>query len=251
MKRAWYYALSAGFLLIAWLATSFFLNQFAGGAKSSILPHPLAALNALGRNWSEITSHFLISLFRLTVGLVLSTVVGAGLGLLIGYEERLDRFLSPLVYITYPVPKVVFLPLIFVLLGFTNTARIVFIFLVVVFQVLISARDAAKNLSPSWILTVKSAGGTKSQIYKHVVIPAALPAILTSLRISIGIGIAALYLAESSYTHQGLGYYIDSTWRIFSYPDVFAGILSMGILGLVLYIFVDVIERFVCKWKYQ
>lgn len=81
-------------------------------------------------------------------------------------------------------------------------------------------------------------------------IPAALPEILTSVRISIGLGIAALYLAEESYTNQGLAYYINNSWKIFAYSDVFAGILAFAMLGLGLYLIVDLVERLFCKWNY-
>ena len=97
---------------------------------------------------------------------------------------------------------------------------------------------------------VRSSGGNKLQIYRHVVIPATLPSVLSSARISIGLGIAALYLAELSYTNVGLGYYINNSWKVFAYSNVFAGILAFAALGLGLYAVIEALERALCRWNF-
>ncbi len=250
MKGTYRYGLSIATLLALWWVVSFLLGVTLSGPRSGILPGPLEALSATVLNWPTISKHLLYSSLRLVTALILAVLAGASLGIIIGFEDFLNTWASPLLYVLYPIPKVVFLPLVLVLLGISNWARIAFIFLVVVFQVMITARDSAKNLSREWKLTVRSAGGGRADLYRHVVVPACLPAILSSTRISIGLGIAALYLAESSFTQVGLGQYINSSWELYAYPQVFAGILMMGMLGLVLYMIIDLIERAVCKWQY-
>ena len=249
MKKLFSYGTSLILLLGVWWLISFILSIFLP-SSSGILPNPLKALIAMIDNWNRISHHFLVSFRRLTLALIASTLIGSSIGLIAGFEDKIESFFSPLIYLTYPIPKVVFLPLFFILLGFNDWARVIFIFSVVVFQVLIGARDAVKNMPQSWIIAVKSCGANKIQLYKHVVIPAALPSIFSSLRVSIGIGIAALYLAESSQTAEGLGAYIKNTWNLFAYPQVFAGILAMGLLGLILYIIIDLLERLFCRWNY-
>ena len=249
MKEGYRYLISFVILLFLWWLVSFIVGQFVTGPKSTRLPGPISAIDAIIQNWSQLGNHFTISAVRLAISLLISTALGASLGLIIGFEEGLKENLSPFIYLLYPLPKVVFLPLILVLIGINNVSRIVFIILVVMFQVLLSSRDAAKNISRDWVTVIESSGGSHWQVYRHVVIPASLPSILSSVRISIGLGIAALYLAETTYANQGLGYYIRSTWKIFSYPEVFAGILSMGLLGLGFYIIIDILERVLCRWQ--
>jgi len=239
----------AGMIFLWWLA-SIVVGLLLSGPQSSVLPNPIKAFSTLVNHWGAIWPNFARSAIRLIVALIIAITIGATAGLIVGFEERINKYISPVLYLVYPVPKIVFLPVILILFGLGDLSRIIFIFLVTVFQVTISARDAAKNISPQWITAVKSAGGDKFQIYRHVVIPATLPSILSSARISIGLGIAALYLTELSYTNLGLGYYINNSWKVFAYSDVFAGILAFAALGLGLYLTIEALERVLCKWNY-
>ncbi|MCF7890431.1 ABC transporter permease [Candidatus Bipolaricaulota bacterium] len=244
------YGISFTAMLLLWWLASITVDFVLSGPQSSILPNPVKAFSTLINHWGAIWPNFVRSAARLVISLIAAIFVGATAGLIIGFEEKISRFASPILYLIYPVPKIVFLPVILILFGLGDISRIIFIFLVAVFQVAISARDAAKNISPQWIKAVRSSGGNKLQIYRHVVIPATLPSVLSSARISIGMGIAALYLAELSYTNVGLGYYINNSWKVFAYSDVFAGILAFATLGLGLYVVVEALERGLCKWNY-
>ncbi len=244
------YVVSLLFLTLLWWLAAFIVRQVIPGPKSMVLSGPIKAFSTLFYHWGSIWPNFLRSAIRLVISLLISVFFGATTGLIIGFEKTADRLLSPIIYIAYPVPKIVFLPVILILFGLGDLSRVIFIVLVITFQVALSARDAAKNVSNRWVKAVESAGGNRLQVYRHVVIPAALPEILTSVRISIGLGIAALYLAEESFTNQGLAYYINNSWKIFAYSDVFAGILAFAILGLGLYLIVDLVERIFCKWNY-
>jgi len=244
------YGISIVSILVLWWLGSMVVEIALSGPKSDILPDPASAFRALIGNWSSIYRHFFQSALRLILALFFSVLIGSTIGLLIGSRKRLDRLLAPFLYVLYPIPKVVFLPLILVLLGLGNLARIVFVFLVAVFQVLISTRDAAKGVSQDWITAVRSSGGSSLQIYRHVIIPATLPAVFTSARVSVGLGIAALYLAETSFAQRGLGHYIDRSWHNFAYADVFAGIMALATLGLFLYLIIDLLERYFCRWQF-
>ncbi|MFW6104768.1 MAG: ABC transporter permease [Candidatus Bipolaricaulota bacterium] len=244
------YGISFGAMLLLWWLASIAVDFLLSGPQSSILPDPVSAFSTLINHWGIIWPNFARSALRLVLSLLAAISIGAIVGLIVGFEDEISRFVSPILYLIYPVPKIVFLPVILILLGLGDFSRIIFIFLVAVFQVTISARDAAKNISPDWVKAVRSSGGDKLQIYRHVVIPATLPSVLSSARISIGLGIAALYLAELSYTNQGLGYYIENSWKVFAYSDVFAGILAFAILGLGLYLLIEVLERTLCRWNY-
>ncbi|MFQ6090160.1 MAG: ABC transporter permease, partial [Candidatus Bipolaricaulia bacterium] len=224
--KGWGYYLGAiAVLLLLWTAASLIMGVIIPGPKARALPNPIQAFTALYHSWSALGEHFLMSGLRVVLGLLLAIVIAAPLGLVIGHEEALDRLFAPIIYITYPIPKIVFLPLLFVLFGLGNLPIILIIALIVAFQTLLAARDAARNVPHDYILSVRSAGANRWQIYRHVIVPASLPAVLSSARISIGISIAALYLAEIAGVNSGLGYFLHISRIRFRYDDMFAGIM--------------------------
>jgi len=222
----------------------------AANVKNQMLPTPWAAVSEFFEIFpSTLWIHFYVSAYRVAVSLLLSMAVAVPLGLVIGREELLDRYLSPVIYLIYPIPKIVFLPVIFLLFGLGNFPKIFMISLIVTFQILVTARDAAKGIPAQNICSMTSLGAKKWHIYYHVIWPACLPKILTSLRISLGTAIAVLFFVESFATAEGLGYFIMDSWSRAEYNEMFAGIIGMSILGLALYILVDFIEAKWCRWQ--
>ncbi len=256
MKRLQHYLVGyvLGIVLffgVWWLASWCVSTLFAGKPLQGAVPPPIRALSILIIEWHSLVPHFFASGYRVLSGLLLAIVIAVPLGLVIGHERVLDRLLSPSIYLTYPIPKVVFLPLLFVFLGIYDAPKIGLITLVLVFQLLLSTRDAAKNIPKSYVLSVVSAGASTWHVYKHVILPASLPAMFSALRISIGMAIMALALTEAFASRYGLWRYIYDQWsRYWNYEHMFAGILAMGMLGLAFYIIIDLLERWICRWQY-
>jgi len=251
-RKLFYYLLGIAILFALWFLGSLIMDLVFvhEPAKARAFPDPIRAFRAIYDSWDELGRDFLASGLRVILGLLLAILIAAPLGLVLGHEESLDRIFSPIIYITFPIPKIVLLPLLFILFGLTELPVVLIIALIVAFQTLLAARDAARSIPPDYILTVKSAGADRWQLYRHVIIPASLPAVLASARISIGIAIAALYLAETTGINTGLGAFLLSVRRQFRYEDIFAGIMVMGLLGLILYGLLDLLERLLCRWKY-
>lgn len=218
--------------------------------ESPALPGPAPALAEFGRAFvPELLPHLLASAWRATVSLALGTLLAVPLGLWIGRSPRVDAIAAPLIFLTYPVPKVVFLPVLLVLLGIGDLSKIGLIALIVFFQILVTARDAARAIPAGSVLSVESLGASRAQVFRHVVFPAALPDVFTALRIGSGTAIAVLFIAESIAGSGGLGFYIVDAWGRIDYTSMFAGILAMALLGVVLYEVLDALESRVCRWK--
>jgi NitT/TauT family transport system permease protein len=214
------------------------------------LPAPGNALLVFFREMpAGLWRHFLISGWRVLASILLSLLAGIPLGLWLGREEKYDRFFAPMLYLTYPIPKIVFLPLVMALFGLGDFSKIFLITLVVFFQILVTTRDAARNVSQAMILSVVSLGAKKRDIYRHVIWPAIIPDIFTALRIGSGTAIAVLFFAESIASSEGLGYYLMDAWSRYAYPEMFAGIIAMGILGYSLYLSIDIMDKNICGWK--
>ena len=109
-------------------------------------------------------------------------------------------------------------------------------------------RDEASGLRKELILSVKSLGAGRRALFRYVYLPASLPAVLTALRVSVGTAVAVLFIAEQSLTSYGLGYYIViETYQVLLYKEMYAGIMGMGLLGVLLYFAIYTIERKVSK----
>ncbi len=251
LRRLLVYLIGLVALLAAWELTSFLIRLTAPGYLANVFPSLAAILSSMWESRAQLGLDFLASLNRVVISLALAMAIATPLGLIIGHERTASKILSPIIYITYPIPKIVFLPFLFILLGIGNASKITLITLVVFFQILLSTRDAAQNVPKDYIVSVLSTGASKLGVYRHVIIPASLPAVLTSARISIGIAIAALYLAETFFTRtDGLGAFIERALELHYFPDVYAGIVAMGFLGFLLYLLLDLLERVLCRWKY-
>ena len=234
-------------LLVAWQLAAWLLRR-------PILPSPFEVIHALvnGLRSGDLFVHFLASLWRVLASTLLSILLAAPAGLLVGQSPRLNAFFSPLVYLLYPIPKVVFVPIIILFLGIGDTPKIAIIFLILFFQIFVLVRDQAAALRPELLLSVRSLGAGRRALFRFVYLPASLPAILTAVRQSVGTAVAVLYIAELFATRQGLGYYIyynGST--LFDYPAMYAGIVAMSMLGLGLYFSVDWLEKKLCPWQFQ
>jgi ABC-type nitrate/sulfonate/bicarbonate transport system permease component len=244
------YVLSILVLLGLWWAASVVIKGWKGGWN--FLPNPVRAIGEMVRLAHLWFPSFLVSAWRLVLAILIAFSLGYPLGLLIGRERRLDELISPMIYIVYPIPQVAFILILFLIFGIGNPVKVGIVALALFFQILISARGAAKGIEETHVTSVLSAGASRFQVYWHVILPATLPSILTSLRVSIGLGMAFLYIAETSGTFSseggGLGEFLRSSFH--STLQQFAGILAMALLGLILYVAIDLIERWVCRWRY-
>ncbi|RJP51121.1 MAG: ABC transporter permease [Anaerolineaceae bacterium] len=218
----------------------------------SILPAPLTVFIVFFKELQTgLLMHFAVSLWRVTAGMALSVLVAAPAGLVIGGSKRLNRLFSPIIYLLYPIPKVVFVPVVILFLGIGDTAKIVIMFLILFFQIIVLVRDQASGIAPQLIQSLQSLGAGRRALFRFIYLPASLPAILTALRQSIGTAVAVLYITELSATKYGLGYYIyykGST--LLDYPAMYAGVIAMSLLGLGMYFTVDWLEWKWCKWKF-
>jgi NitT/TauT family transport system permease protein len=241
-------SLAYGVTILLIFAAWYALSHLFG---SMILPDPFGVfsqgLHEIGTR--VFWRHVWASAFRMLAGLLAAFVSAVPLGLFLGSNTRFDRLFSPLIYLGYPVPKIVLLPIIFVLFGLGDTGKIVLITLIIFFQLLITTRDAARTIDTEVIYALKSLGGGRFDFYRHVVWPVSLPGIFTSLRIVTGTAVAVLFFVESIGTNRGLGFYIIDSWGRADYATMFVGIIALSVIGIVLYETFDLLERRLCKWK--
>ncbi|MGE4299051.1 MAG: ABC transporter permease [Desulfovibrionaceae bacterium] len=238
------YLLTVACLGGAWKVLSLLLG-------SSMLPAPEAAGGAffLALGTKAFWGHFGASAWRAGAAMAAAWLVAFPLGVAMGGSKRLDAALGPLVFLTYPIPKIVLLPLAFLLFGLGDASKIVMIALILGYQVLVTTRDGVLAVHPKHLDAIRSLGASRLQVATEVLIPAALPHGFTALRLNAGVSVAVLFFVESFATQTGLGYLIMDAWGRLDYVSMFIGIFGMSLLGVVLYETANLLERHACAWK--
>jgi len=244
VKRPLSYLLATIFVLVAWQLIAMLL-------RSPALPSATASVQALWRARAAIAPQALESLGVIVAATALGMAFGLPIGLLLGRVPSVDRIAAPVVFLLYPIPKVVFVPVLLVLLGLGNAPKIVLIAIVIFFQTIVSVRDAARAVPKDFVDAMAALGMRRRQVIWNLVLPASLPALCTAVRINIATAIAILFLAESIAGSSGLGYYIVLMWGRLDYPSMFAGIIALAVLGVVLYEAVGWFERHFLGWADQ
>ena len=246
MKTILRYA--AGFLVLGllWHAGSVLLGE-------ELLPRPVAttALFLERLATAEFWGHIGISFARLLAGLFVALATALPLGLLMGHWRLFDGATSPLLFITYPIPKIVLLPVFFTLVGLGDASRVLLIALTAGYQILVIVRAEARALDPAYKLALRSMGAGRADLLRHVVLPASLPSLFTALRVASGTAVAVLFLAESFATDAGLGWLIMDAWGMGDILRMFVGILAISLLGVALYAAIGIAERRVCAWHHS
>jgi NitT/TauT family transport system permease protein len=141
------------------------------------------------------------------------------------------------------------LPVVMTTFGLKDASKIMMIVLITVFQVIVSVRDAVINVQKEDYNPLISLGASNVQLFYHVTFPAILQEILTNIRLCIGTAFSILFFSEAYGTNKGIGYFIQDSWMRINYIDMYSGIVILSGLGLILFIFIDILENILCGWK--
>lgn len=188
-----------------------------------------------------LDGHIWDSVFRVLVALGLGILLGVPLGLFMGVSRFFKSFFDPLIELYRPVPPLAWAPLILTIFGITDDGKIFLLFMVAFAIMVISARTGASGTQLSKIRASHSLGATNAQIMRNVILPNALPEILTGIRIAIGVCWGTLVAAEILAGTTGIGFIENVARTVSNYEIIWVTILIMGILGLVF----DLIMRWV------
>lgn len=228
---------------IFWWLASVIVNK-------AVLPSPIVVYATLPRLLTlKIGWHIYFSMYRLGWSLLLAAVIGVPIGILIVRFPKLGAWLDPVVYVTYPLPKIALLPVVMLLAGLGDTAKIAMITLITVFQIIISVRDAVRQIPQSVYQQLAVYGATRWETFVNATWPASLAGVISALRIALGTAIATLFFTEVYGTNFGLGYFILDEWNSLDYPAMYAGIVVLSMIAFLLFELLNLIEKKVLKWQ--
>lgn len=217
-------------ILVIWL-----LLCKSGKIKPIFLPHPVKVVGDIvqgaadGSLWMNIG----YSVFRITMGFLISVVIGVPLGILAGSFKPLEAVIAPVCEFIRYMPVPAFVPLVMVWCGIGEWAKIMIVFLGCFFQLVLMIADDTRSVPDDLLASSYTLGTRRWTTITKVLIPAAAPRMMLTLRMMIGWGWTYLTVAELVASSSGLGYSILKAERFLHTESIFSGILVIGTLGLI------------------
>ena len=242
-RRAWG-LLPLALLLLAW--------ELAVQAKiypTILLPPPGKVLMVFVDDWEVVLSNAVASIGRVAVGITLSFLFAVPLGLMIGRYRLLDTMTDWSIQIFRSIPPIALIPLALLFLGIGDKPAIALIFLAGTWPLLINTIFGVRNIERTLIKVARAARASEFLVMKDIILPAALPAIFTGLRLAVGGGWLTVVTAEMIAVKSGLGYMILNAQLTFRSDLIIAGIIVIGAIGLLADHLVRLVRSYVCRWQ--
>jgi sulfonate transport system permease protein len=227
------------------------LWQILGAKVDPVLfttPGAIAAAAVTMIGSGELWAYLAPSLVVLALGLSLAAVIGVAAGLLLARFWVLDVAFGVYITFLYSTPSVALVPLIVLWAGFETTAKVIILFLFAFFPMTINTYQGVKNVDPRLIEVGRAFRCSERQLWINIVLPGALPFIVTGLRLAVGRGLIGMVLADLYTAISGIGYLIVRTASTYQVDKMFVPIVTLGILGVTLTALLRVLEIKVAPW---
>jgi sulfonate transport system permease protein len=215
------------------------------------LPPPeevTAALVRLARS-GDLARHLQASLWRLVIGFALGASAGIGVGLAVGLLSHVRSAGLPLISALFPIPKIALLPLFIIWFGIGEASKIATIAFGAFFPVAIATYGGVDGVDRSLIRMAQSFGLPARSIVRKIVLPGALPAVLSGLRIAASIAIILIVAAEMIGANDGIGAFILAAGNLMQTDQLVAGVLVLSLLGLAIAALIGAAERYLLRWR--
>ena len=241
----------AGVVALWWAVTAW------GYIDPLFLPSPQAVLSRVLRLFSvgyidaTVQQHLAASLWRIGVALIAAVLLAIPTGIAIGRNRVAQGILDPLIEFYRPIPPLAYLPLIVIWFGIGELSKVLLIYLAIFAPITIATAGGVRNVDPVKLRAAQSLGATRSQLLRYIIIPSALPEILTGLRIGLGVGWSTLVASELVAATRGLGFMVQSAGQFLATDVVMAGILLIALVAFVLEIGLRRLQAKLVPWHGQ
>lgn len=216
--------------------------------KPYILPAPSVVMQQMIRRWDIVLDAAIFTAQSMIVGFVASVIIGIALALVVASSRRLEDLIYPVLVFLQIVPKIAIAPLFLIWIGYGMTSKVLIVFLLSFFPVLVSSISAFKSVDPEIMDLARSTGANGLRIFFMVRLPHALPTLFTGIKVAAALSATAAVVAEFVASDRGLGYRILEYTNNNNTPMTFAAILVLCVMGLLLYGAVEIAERLSIPW---
>jgi len=243
-------AAGVGALTTAGLVLALYLFTESASQDSYLVPTFRDVWTSFADTWlfENVGSDVLPSLQRMFAGLAIAVVGGAGIGFLLGSSRVLDRLTAPVVSFLRSVPAAALLPPAIVLFGIGDLTKISVIAFVCCWPIVLNTRDGVQELDATMLDSAEVYGVRGPSRFAYVVLPAVSPRIFAGVRVSVSIALLLLVTSEMVASTDGIGYFVFLAQQQFAVDDMWAGVVLLGLLGIVLNLLLGLVERYALRW---
>jgi NitT/TauT family transport system permease protein len=215
---------------------------------SYLLPPPSTIFRDLLARWSRVLQNTVITTQEIVAGYALAVVVSIPLALAIAYSRVMERTVYPVIVFFQIVPKIAIAPLFIIWFGFGFTPKLLLVFLLSFFPIVVSSIAGFKSVDPEVMDLARSTGASAWLMFRKIRLPSALPSIFTGLKVAAALSATAAVVAEFVASDRGLGYLLLEFNGDLNTSMVFATIIVLSVVGLLVYYLVELIERITIPW---
>lgn len=252
LSTRWISLLTLVALLAIWWAVT-----ATGLIEPLFLPPPSAVLQKAwllaisGYMDSTLWQHLGASLSRIGLGLGFAVLTAVPVGIAIGSNRIARGILDPLIEFYRPIPPLAYLPLIVIWCGIGELSKVLLIYLAIFAPIAIATATGVRTVDPAKLRAAQSLGATRAQLIRHVILPSALPDILTGVRIGLGVGWSTLVAAELIAATSGLGFMVQSAAQFLVTDVVVLGILVIALIAFAMEMGLRALQRKLVPWHGQ
>lgn len=213
-----------------------------------LIPTPIDVAVKMVEQWPMLLAESIPTLQATVGGFILSVAIGVPLAMLIAYSRTVESYLYPLLVFSQSIPKVAIAPLFVVWFGFGLFPKIIVAFLLGFFPIVVSTVMGFKSLEADFIDLAKSMGSTRLKMFYKISLPNALPAIFSSMKVSVTLAVVGAVVGEFVGSNSGIGYVLQRANGNFDLPLMFSALIVLSLMGVVLFVVIDVIEKLMLPW---
>jgi NitT/TauT family transport system permease protein len=193
--------------------------------------------------------HIWVSLRRVLIAFVLATATGVPLGLFLGWSPRFKEYVFPIFELLRPIPPLAWVPLAIIMFQGVETPIIFLTFLASFYATTLNTMLGVQSIEVSFIRAAYCLGAKRWQVFRHIIVPGAMPFIFTGLQISVGVAWFSLVAGEMVSGQYGLGYVINTSYTMVQYPTIVIGMVTLGLVGYGTSIVVRLIGNYLMQWR--
>lgn len=233
------------FLLIIWQ-----LVADAGWISSTFFPPPTKIWRSIIKliGTGELISATGITLMRFAAGLICGSILGAALGLIMGWWEPIGAILGPFVAAAHPIPKIAMFPILMILFGIGEGSKFVAILLAAFFPMLINSLTGVQQINKVYFEVGENYGARKRQVLTHILLPGSLPSLFAGLRLAGNTAFVIAITVEIVSAKVGLGVLLWFGWQTFRVSDLYAVLVVVSLLGISFNYFLDRLTKKFVPW---